>query len=67
MKHLSQDNKVTTFKLVLVPKIVHLALLTIWPETIIKELDEIQKSFYSKIKNVKWNMVDCVTLPKIGI
>ena len=46
---------------------VSLALFTIVPKSIIEELNEIQKSFYGQIKNVKLNMVHCVMITKMEV
>ena len=45
MRHLSLEGKITIFKSLALSKIVFLALLTIIPKSIIKELNEIQKMF----------------------
>ena len=39
------EGKISTFKSLAISKTVHLALLAIVPENIIKELNEIQKKF----------------------
>ena len=52
MRHLSLEGKITIFKSLALSKIVYLALLTIVPKSIIKELNEIQKMFlWSKKKS----------------
>ena len=45
MRHFSLEGKITTFKQHVMSEIVHLALVTIIPQNIIKELNEIQKLF----------------------
>ena len=41
MRHLSQEDKITTFKSLAISKIVYLALLTIVPKNMIEKLNEI--------------------------
>ena len=67
MRHLSQEGKITIFEFLALCKIVYLALLTIVPKSIFEELNEIQKSFYGQIKNVKLNMVLCVIIRKMEV
>ena len=45
MRHLSLQGKISMFKSHAISKIVHLALLTIVPKNIIKELNVIQRKF----------------------
>ena len=53
MRHLSLEGKITIFKSLALSKIVYLALLTIFPKSIIEELNEIQKKFLWSNKNCK--------------
>ena len=53
MRHLSLESKITIFKSLALSKIVHLALLTNVPKSIIEELDEIQKKFLWSNKKCK--------------
>ena len=45
MVHLYLEGKITIFKSLTLSKIVRLALLTFFPKSIIKKLNEIQKKF----------------------
>ena len=53
MRHLSLEGTITTFKFLVISKIVYLALLTIVPKNIIEELNEIQKTFLWSNKKCK--------------
>ena len=57
MRHLSLEGKITIFKSLAFSKIVYLALLTIVPKNIIKELNQIQKKVLWSNKKFKLNMV----------
>ena len=64
MRHVSLEGNITTFKSLVISKIVHLTLFTIFPENIIEKLNEIQKKFLCANKNVKLNIVHCVMITK---
>ena len=59
MRRLSLEIKLTAFKFLEISKIAYLALLTMVPKNVIKELNEIQKKFpcsnkKCKIKHGTW-------------
>ena len=53
MIHLSLEVKITTFKSLAIYKIVYLALLTIYPKSIIKKLNEIRTKIIRSNKKCK--------------
>ena len=53
MRHLPLEGKTTFFKCLVLSKIVYLALLTIVPKIIIKEMNKIHKMFLWSNKKVK--------------
>ena len=67
MSHLSLEANITISKSLALSKTVYLALLTIVPKSIIKELNEIQKKFLWSNKNVKLNMVHYAMITKMEV
>ena len=53
MQNLTLEGKITVFKALAIPKIVHLALYTDIPTSAMKEFNRIQKEFIWKNKNTK--------------
>ena len=53
MRKLTLEDKIKFFKLLVISKIVHLAIITIVPNTVIEQLKYIQKNFLWDNKKVK--------------
>ena len=53
MQNFALEGKITVFKALAMSKMVHLALLTIIPTSIMKELNKTQKEFIWNYKNPK--------------
>ena len=53
MRKLTLEGKITVFKSLVISKIVHLAIITKVPNTVIQELKQIQKNFLWNNKKVK--------------
>ena len=67
MRTLTLEWKITIFKSLAISKIVHLALLTTDPSSVIEELKQIQKMFLWGNKKREPNMTRYVTNLKMGI
>ena len=53
MRKLTLEGKITIFKSLAISKIVHLAIITKVPNTVIEELKQIQKNFLWDNKKVQ--------------
>ena len=53
MRKLTLEGKITIFKSLAISKIVHLAIIAKVPNTVIKELKQIQKNFCGITKKLK--------------